>query len=276
MLTHVNISAIQFDSATQVRAEINNDVVNDYAAAMAANVAFPPAELFSDGQKFWIGDGWHRLLAAQRNGDVTFPCNVQPGGRQAAIKHSLGANATHGLKRSNADKRKAVTMALKLYAELSDRALADICAVTNPFVAKIRAEVLTVSTSTPTHRTGSDGKSYPATQPARPVSLANAGRSTPARGNTAPTEEIEPLSEAEAPQEEPAIAFSIIDERDPMNYKAGVIDTYAPQSTFDKDVWKDRWRLATRTFLERCPASFRAQAATWMAQQPADILPTVK
>lgn len=48
---------------------------------------------------------------------------------------------------------------------MSDRAVAELCGVTHPFVMGIRAQVVSVTTSTPepTHRQGKgkDGKSYP-------------------------------------------------------------------------------------------------------------------
>ena len=40
-MKHVPLSSIDFDSATQVRAEINHDVVVDYAERMEAGDKFP-------------------------------------------------------------------------------------------------------------------------------------------------------------------------------------------------------------------------------------------
>ena len=59
-------------------------------------------------------------------------------------------------------------IALKEFAVMSDRAIADMCGVTHPYVSEIRKEqVVTVTTSTT--RTGKDGKSYPATKTVRNV-----------------------------------------------------------------------------------------------------------
>jgi uncharacterized ParB-like nuclease family protein len=152
---HIHLTAIRFDSTTQVRAEINDATVTDYAERMEAGDIFPPAELFEESGAYYIGDGWHRLLAAQKNGDVTIQANVQPGGRVAAVKCALGANATHGLKRTNADKRRSVEVALAEFGNLSDREIAKVCAVGAPLVGSMRPNCnpLTVET-----RLGADGK----------------------------------------------------------------------------------------------------------------------
>lgn len=154
---HIPFTSILFDSATQVRAEIDSATVADYAEHMADGDKFPPADVFNAESGYHIGDGWHRLLAAQKNGDVTFPCTVHPGGRSAAIKFALGANAKHGLKRTNADKRKAVTVALAEFPNLSDRQIAELCGVGHPFVGHVRSQLESDSSSTEP-RLGADGK----------------------------------------------------------------------------------------------------------------------
>jgi len=57
--------------------------------------------------------------------------------------HSVGANAKHGLRRSNKDKRKAVTTLLldEQWCQWSDRAIAKQCQVSNRFVSNIRKEL---------------------------------------------------------------------------------------------------------------------------------------
>jgi hypothetical protein len=157
-MKHIALSSINFDSATQVRAEINHEVVVDYAERMEAGDKFPPVQLFAEKDRYFIGDGWHRLLAAQKNGQVTIPAEVYQGGRREAIKCALGANTTNGLRRTNADKRKAVEIALREFVNLSDRQIADLCGVSAPTVGLVRAvncKNLTVKTE---DRLGADGK----------------------------------------------------------------------------------------------------------------------
>jgi hypothetical protein len=65
---------------------------------------------------------------------------VHQGGRKEALLHALGANTDHGLRRTNADKEKAVNIALKepYTRGLSDNQIAEICKVSQPYVSKIR------------------------------------------------------------------------------------------------------------------------------------------
>lgn len=155
MTTHIPLSSVDFDNKTQLRAEINAETKQDYAASMEGGDKFPPVDLFRDGARYFIGDGWHRIMAAQSNGDVSIPANVHEGGRVAAIRFALSANARHGLKRTNADKAKAVRVALGEWPELSDRAIAEACAVSNTFVGSVRNQLSTVDRSP---RKGLDGK----------------------------------------------------------------------------------------------------------------------
>ena len=50
------------------------------------------------------------------------------------------ANQPHGLRRTHADKRKAVTLALKLHPEMSDQAIADHCGVSRNMAFGVRRQ----------------------------------------------------------------------------------------------------------------------------------------
>jgi len=65
---------------------------------------------------------------------------VTPGSRKDAAWAACAANQTHGLRRTNADKRKAVTLALKLHPEMSDQAIADHCGVSRNMAFGVRRQ----------------------------------------------------------------------------------------------------------------------------------------
>lgn len=156
----IDINAIVMDDSIQCRASQNDKVVSDYAERMGAGDKFPAVDLFGTTEECWIGDGWHRIRAALKKGETIIEAHLHPGGRTDALKHAMKANDNHGLRRTNADKRKAVKAGLNNLSDLSNRQIADECRVSEGLVRKIKGEVRTVRTST--KRDGKDGKSYPA------------------------------------------------------------------------------------------------------------------
>jgi ParB-like nuclease domain len=142
---HVPLDRISADSESQARVQIRASVVRQYAAAMSEQLAegglrFPPIVLFTDERDYWIGDGFHRVLAARQAGLTEFPADVRPGSRRDALLHSISSNSAHGLPRTNADKRRAVSLLLAdpEWGEWSDREIARRCQVGNTFVSTMR------------------------------------------------------------------------------------------------------------------------------------------
>lgn len=110
----VKLDKIRIDGGTQPRTEINTDLVGEYAYAMGQGVVFPPVVLFYDGVDHWLADGFHRYHAAKNAGWPDIGADIHEGTKRDAVLFSVGANQTHGQRRSNADKRKA---ALTLLAD---------------------------------------------------------------------------------------------------------------------------------------------------------------
>jgi hypothetical protein len=141
----VSLAQIQTDEGSQARVKIHAGVVRDYAAAMTQQLAdgglrFPPVVLFTDGQSYWVGDGFHRILAARQDNLTDIEAEVRPGTQRDALLFSISANSTHGLPRTNADKRKAVNLLLadEEWNRWSDREIARRCGVSDRFVNRMR------------------------------------------------------------------------------------------------------------------------------------------
>lgn len=139
----VELSRIRIDGQTQPRVEIDEDVVAEYAEDMAAGFPFPPVVVFCEGATVWLADGFHRYHAAKRAGLDRIKAMAYGGGATLARWYACGANRTHGLRRTNADKRRAVEMALSLHPEHSDRALAEHCGVSERTVWTVRHHIMT-------------------------------------------------------------------------------------------------------------------------------------
>jgi hypothetical protein len=110
---------------------------------MTNGAKFPPITVFSDGETYWLADGFHRLAAHEKNGAPEIEVDVREGSQRDAIRFSLRANETHGLRRTNADKRKAVLTALEdpEWTTLTVRKLAELCGVSHDFIARTRREL---------------------------------------------------------------------------------------------------------------------------------------
>jgi len=123
----LRLTEVVRDSRIQPRERITATVVDEYAEEMAkapvyleAGLAvrpWPPIVVFhergEDGQDlYWLADGWHRILAAEQAGRDEVEAQVEEGDRYAALLYAAGANTTHGLRRSTADKRRAVWLVL--------------------------------------------------------------------------------------------------------------------------------------------------------------------
>ncbi|TPN44428.1 hypothetical protein FJ981_27925 [Mesorhizobium sp. B1-1-4] len=136
-------SEIKLDQSAQPREALNNDRIAEYAEAMKAGDQFPPLTVFHDGSTYWLADGFHRHYAAQHAGRKHIRCYVRQGGLRDAILWSVGANAKHGLARSDEDKRRAVMRLLadEEWSDWSDREIARRCRVSDKFVAKQRPAV---------------------------------------------------------------------------------------------------------------------------------------
>lgn len=136
----INLAAIRLDGDTQSRAEINNDAVSDYVDAIKDGAEFPPIVVFFDGATYWLGDGFHRVHAFRTAGRASINADVRDGTQADAQLFSYGANKGHGLRRSNADKRKAVLGTLNHPAtkDWSDNQIAKHCGVHHSTVGDAR------------------------------------------------------------------------------------------------------------------------------------------
>lgn len=136
------LNRIRIDGGTQPRTELNEDVIAEYAEQMREGVEFPAITAYFDGVSYWLADGFHRYWAATR-AEVEVAVHFIKGAKRDAILHSVGANANHGLRRSNADKRKAVKTLLEdaEWMQWSDRAIARQCQVSADLVGSVRREL---------------------------------------------------------------------------------------------------------------------------------------
>ena len=149
--------------AEAIRAEINMETVNSYAEAMTEGAKFPPVVLFGTEGKCWIGDGWHRVMAAEQIDAMDIPAELRDGGKDDALWYAMGANKAHGLPMKRGDVKRAVELAVKTWPNKSQREIAEQVGCTKQYVGQLKAEISKQVYLPPT-RTTSDGRQYPATR----------------------------------------------------------------------------------------------------------------
>ena len=141
--TSVRLDKIELSSKTQLRCTLNTEIIDEYAEAMKKRNKFPAVILFSSKDKYFVGDGYHRIEAAIKTGRKVIQAEIRPGGYAAALKYAASANDEHGLRRTQADKRKAIQVLLRDpdFCKKSDNQIAKIVNVSHNTVAAVRKEM---------------------------------------------------------------------------------------------------------------------------------------
>lgn len=143
----------------QIREEMDRKHVDDLAELFDEDTptwpeGLPPAVVFHDGNSYYLADGHHRLTAAEQSGCTEIRVEVHKGTMQDALRHACGANAKHGLKRTNADKRKALRIAIENNLAGSEAGLAKICNVSRPLVSDFLRELGKKESAKPKEKAG--------------------------------------------------------------------------------------------------------------------------
>lgn len=172
-MIQLELSKIRLDGGTQPRAQIDMLMVAEYADEIASGATFPPIVVFFDGSDYWLADGFHRHEAHKKLGLAEIDSEVKQGTLEDARWYSFGVNKSHGLRRTNEDKRRAVEAALQhpYASRFSDREIARHCGVSHQTVSNHRIticqnltdepRIVTRNGSTYPMQTGNIGKQIP-------------------------------------------------------------------------------------------------------------------
>lgn len=139
----IHLDAIRLDGGTQPRAGINEEYVDELAEAIQAGATLPPIDVIYDGDAYWLYDGFHRVAAHRKADYRLVPANIHQGTQADAQWRSYAANQTHGLRRSQADKERAIRAALKHPSAVgqADAAIARHLGVSDKTVTKYRQDM---------------------------------------------------------------------------------------------------------------------------------------
>lgn len=137
----VFLEEVALEKSPMVRADLRPEVIEEYAAIYRRDKhRLPPIELFlnKDDKHYLVGDGMHRLQAMRSLTFKAAQCNVHEGGFEDALKFALMANEAHGIRRSQADKRRCIEEAIKQWPKCSNVQIAKLAAVDDHTVKSVR------------------------------------------------------------------------------------------------------------------------------------------
>jgi site-specific DNA-methyltransferase (adenine-specific) len=151
------LDAITLDEQLCARADgLRQDVIDDYREGVQRGDTFPAVTVFFDGTQYYLVDGYHRYYAHRLERMEMIEADIHQGSLRDARLFSTATNQKHGLRRTNRDKWRAVQILLEdeEWSQWSDNTIAKYCGVSHPFVARVRASLVTVTseTSTRTYR----------------------------------------------------------------------------------------------------------------------------
>lgn len=160
----IRLADVSADERLQTRASgLDEAVIGEYAAAFKAGEKMPPGVVYRDAAGVnWLSQGFHRQAGARLAGLVELPYEVRAGEFADAKLDAAASNKTHGLRRTNEDKRRAVRFVLEIRPDWTDSRIAEHVGVSLNFVTDIRAEVAaTDSPDEPEGEISSDDISSP-------------------------------------------------------------------------------------------------------------------
>lgn len=148
----LSIDLLVTDADTQSRVAISEDTVEEYAEKIADAKSWPLSELdvFHDGSRYMVADGFHRTLAAHKAKRASVPCRIHKGTAKDARIFGMTANDRHGLRMSRADKRHCVEWLLDNGGKLAQTEIAKKAGVsrrTVQFVISARKEKAQIALS---------------------------------------------------------------------------------------------------------------------------------
>lgn len=139
----IELSSLTIDPALQMRAESPSSEEYQELLSKSKNewpFNEPLRAVRVDADTVLLYEGFTRAKAALDARWKKVPVETRDGTREDAIILALGTNATHGFRRTRADKKKAVEVALR-QCKLSPMAAASQCNVSRSFVYEVKADL---------------------------------------------------------------------------------------------------------------------------------------
>ena len=171
----MKIKIADLDLSLQTRDGTDAETINNYAEAMADGAHFPDVTAFTDGAKYWLADGFHRVMAMKQLGQTHIAADVRKGTADDAVVFGGTANNKQGKRPTRADVQHFLEMVWERREAIfggtpTGGALAEKCGVSRQTATTfLNVHLSKLDTcQTPTRLVGADRKTYPV-RPQMPV-----------------------------------------------------------------------------------------------------------
>ena len=135
------VELIQRDDEVLARNRRDEVTVKDYVEIYRRTGNMPLPVVFFDKETYWLADGCQRIEAQIDCGEKEIMCEIHDGTKAEAAWYAIGANREHGLRLTNAEKRHAAQVGVKMAGEKSDHAIADQAGVSVGVVTRERGKM---------------------------------------------------------------------------------------------------------------------------------------
>jgi site-specific DNA-methyltransferase (adenine-specific) len=138
---YLRLDEITLDEQLCSRADgLRQDVIDEYREGLQRGDLFPAVTVFFDGTQYYLVDGFYRYYAYRLEQTEKIEVAIHEGTLREALLYSAGINQKHGVRRTHADKWRAVQILLAdaEWSQWSDNAIAKHCGVDHKTVAKYR------------------------------------------------------------------------------------------------------------------------------------------
>lgn len=183
IIIEAKLTEIVRDPRCQMRVEMDDDAIEEYALDVDK---LPPGKAMRCPEGLYLYDGWHTYEAHLKADRKSMRLQVVEGFVQDAIIAACASNLTHGLQRTDADKRKAITTLLGIgpWEDRSDRAIAEHCKVSHFLVGVVRKKLAEdKKRQEEATEFGHNGKSTGRATSSKPEPKKKIGRDNKARAN---------------------------------------------------------------------------------------------
>lgn len=203
----VKIQDLVIDFSYQGREQLDSGTLTEYRGLLRdSSDSWPfedPCVVFDVNGILFLADGFHRCESMKQAEKEAVMADVITGTRRDLLEHVLKANASHGLPRSRADKRRVVQLALQEpdICTLSNPQIAELCCVSPSLVGNERRKIR--GAQDPVHSSDDDskaakvetsnGRAYPASEEDKAFQrnqIRDAIRENPGQTNTQIAEDV--------------------------------------------------------------------------------------